>query len=126
MTSSGYDSGTGGRDGAERAQADLDDVMSAPDGPEVHKDRRVHGGMPRVEDDELAERTEQERVAAGLDAVDPDAVPAATDEPPEGDVTTGEVYQDALREVHRETDAGLLPSEEGGPTEFPPSRYPDA
>lgn len=49
---------------------------------EAHRDRREHGGAPmRPDDDELARRTEQERVAAGVDDYDPDAVPPATDDP---------------------------------------------
>lgn len=57
---------------------DLDDVID----PEVPapKDRREHGKFPdRGEDDYLAKRTEQERVAAGLEDYDPDTVPPATE-----------------------------------------------
>jgi hypothetical protein len=54
----------------------LDDVMvpteSAP------RDRQEHGKMPsRPNDDELEHRTEQERVALGIDDYDPDTVPSA-------------------------------------------------
>jgi hypothetical protein len=46
-----------------------------PDPPaeEFHRDRREHGGAPdRLDDDQLARLTEEERVEAGLDAYDPD------------------------------------------------------
>jgi hypothetical protein len=56
----------------------LDDVIvpteSAP------RDRSQHGKMPsHPDDDELARRTEQERVELGLDDYDPDSVPSATE-----------------------------------------------
>jgi hypothetical protein len=57
---------------------------------EAHRDRREHGGAPmRVDDDELARRTEQERVDVGLDDYDKDDVPPATDPVPE-DLTESE------------------------------------
>ena len=41
-----------------------------------HRDRREHGGASQhPDDDQLARLTEEERVAAGLDAYDPDEVP---------------------------------------------------
>jgi hypothetical protein len=41
-------------------------------------DRHEHGKMPaHLNDDELARRTEQERVEAGLDDYDPNDVPDA-------------------------------------------------
>ena len=47
-----------------------------------HRDRREHAGASqRLDDDQLARLTEEERVAAGLDAYDPDEVPPATDTP---------------------------------------------
>jgi len=53
-----------------------------------HRDRGEHGGAPdRLDDDQLARLTEEERVAAGLDPFDPDEVPSATDTPPQADVT---------------------------------------
>lgn len=46
--------------------------------PRVRRDRREHGGAPtHPDDDALAQRTERERVAAGLDDYDPEDVPAA-------------------------------------------------
>ena len=56
----------------------LDDVYESTE--DVHRDRRDHGGAPaRPDDDELAERTEDERVEIGLDDYNPDEVPPATD-----------------------------------------------
>jgi hypothetical protein len=52
-----------------------------------HRDRREHGGASQYldndQDEQLARLTEEERVAAGLDAYDPDEVPPATDTPPQ-------------------------------------------
>ncbi|MEV4707237.1 hypothetical protein [Actinoplanes sp. NPDC049316] len=51
---------------------------------EGDRDRRFHGGAPaHLDDDELARRTEAERVAAGLEPYDPNEVPPATGEEPE-------------------------------------------
>jgi hypothetical protein len=51
-----------------------------------HRDRRQHGGASqRLNDDQLAELTEEERVEAGLDPYDPDEVPDATDDDDEAD-----------------------------------------
>lgn len=56
----------------------LDDVMQATES--VHRDRHEHGGASaRPDDDQLAERTEDERVELGLDDFNPDEVPPATD-----------------------------------------------
>lgn len=102
-----------------------EDVLSAPGPPEVRRDRREHGGAPdRLDDDALAERTEDERVEAGLDAFNPDEVPAATDDPVSVDVTETEQYQDEKREVDREVDEGRIASG-GERPDFPPSSYPD-
>ena len=76
-----------------------------PDPPDerFHRDRREHGGAPeRLDDDQLARLTEEERVEAGLDAYDPDEVPAATDAPPEPDVTETDQYLEARAEIRRE------------------------
>lgn len=102
-----------------------DDVMSAPGPPDVRRNRREHGGAPdRLDDDALAERTEDERVDAGLDAYNPDEVPAATDDPVPVDITETEQYQDEKREINREVDEGLISSGSERP-DFPPTRYPD-
>jgi hypothetical protein len=46
----------------------------------AYPDHREHGKTPaHLNDDELAHRTEEERVQAGLDDYDPDEVPPATD-----------------------------------------------
>jgi hypothetical protein len=91
-----------------------------------HRDRSQHGGeIDRLDDDHLARLTEEERVAAGVDAFDPDEVPAATDSPPlPEDIRDTEVYQDERAEVVRETEKGeLYRVDEEHP--FPPTRYDD-
>jgi hypothetical protein len=115
------------RDDDRRSGEDVrEDVMSAPESPaDVHKDRRYHGGIPpRLDDEELVERTEEERVEAGVDAYDPDDVPPATDDPVPVDITETEEYQEEKAEVDREVAEGLLPSGQR-PVVFPPSHYPD-
>ena len=88
-----------------------------------HRDRREHGGAPdRLDDDQLARLTEEERVAAGLDPYDPDEVPPATDAPPLTDITQSTEYQEERAEVRREYEAGELRAvDEDHP--FPPTRY---
>ena len=57
---------------------DLSDVIE----PTEHAipDRHEHGKMPpHPNDDELARRTEQERIELGLADYDPDDVPSATE-----------------------------------------------
>lgn len=77
---------------------------------EFHRERREHGGASQhLDDDQLAELAEEERVAAGLDDYDPDEVPPATDTPP-------------VPEPARPVDQG----EPWTPTAddpFPPTRY---
>ena len=88
------------------------------------RDRREHGGAPdRLDDDQLARLTEEERVAAGLDAYDPDEVPPATDTPPQPeDITQTEEWQEERAEFRRELDKGeVRPVDERHP--FPPTRY---
>jgi hypothetical protein len=47
---------------------------------QFHRNRREHGGSPdRLDEDQLARLTEEERVDAGLDDYDPDEVPPATE-----------------------------------------------
>ncbi|MGW6280287.1 hypothetical protein [Kribbella sp. NPDC055071] len=90
----------------------------------ARRDRREHGGASslRPDDDELAHRTEQERVEAGIDAYDPDDVPAATDEPVPTDLSDTEEYQEAEAELHREESEGeIYPLTDKHP--FPPSHY---
>src|SRR5262249_59705037 len=72
-----------------------------------HRDRREHGGeIDRLDEDQLARLTEEERVAAGVDDYDPDEVPPATDTPPQADVRQGEEDQEARAEVVREYEKG--------------------
>src|ERR1700730_2820788 len=75
-----------------------------------HADPRQHGGASQhPDDDQLARLTEEERVAAGLDAYDPDEVPPATDTPPQPeDITQNEDWQEERAEVRREEDLGEL------------------
>jgi hypothetical protein len=94
--------------------------------PEFHRDRREHGGAPqRLDDDKLAEITEDERVEAGLDDFNPDEVPPATDPlppdvpEPRPDVRQSPEYQEERAEVRREEEAGELHD----PDPFPPTRY---
>lgn len=57
-------------------EPNLDDVMTPTE--QAIPDRHEHGKMPgHLNDDELARRTEQERVEAGLDDYDPNDVPDA-------------------------------------------------
>jgi len=91
-----------------------------------HRDRREHGGAPKYidddEDEQLARLTEEERVAAGLDAYDPDEVPPATDTPQPEDITLNEDWQEERAEFRREEDKGELGHiNEHHP--FPPTRY---
>jgi hypothetical protein len=91
---------------------------------QFHRDRRVHGGeIDRLDDDQLARLTEEERVAAGLDPYDPDEVPPATDTPPlTDDITQTDVYKEERAEIKREEEKGeLYPIDEEHP--FPPTRY---
>jgi hypothetical protein len=108
--------------------ADLPDRDPAEDLPDrFRRDRREHGGAPdRLDDDQLARLTEEERVEAGVDDYDPDEVPPATDEPlPSGDLPQTEDYQEARAEIRREVDKGELWSiDEQHP--FPPSHYEDS
>ena len=56
----------------------LDDVFEATE--RAPRDRHAHGKQPpRLNDEELAHRTEEERVEIGIDDYDPDDVPPATD-----------------------------------------------
>ena len=96
-----------------------------PDQPDAqfHRERREHGGAAdRLNDDQLARLTEEERVEAGVDAYDPDEVPPATDAPPTPDITQTEDFQEERAEIRREEDEGeLRPITERHP--YPPTRY---
>jgi hypothetical protein len=88
-----------------------------------HRDRREHGGAAdRLDDDQLARLTEEERVAAGLDPYDPDEVPPATDTLPQTDVTQSTEYQEERAEARQQSEKGeIQPIDEDHP--FPPTRY---
>jgi hypothetical protein len=94
---------------------------------QFHRDRREHGGASQYldndQDEKLARLTEEERVAAGLDAYDPDEVPPATDTPPQPeDITQNEDWQEEQAEFRRQEDKGELGHiNEHHP--FPPTRY---
>ena len=94
---------------------------------QFHRNRREHGGASQYldndQDEQLARLTEEERVAAGLDAYDPDEVPPATDTPPQPeDITQDEDWQEERAEFRREEDKGELGHiNEHHP--FPPTRY---
>jgi len=97
--------------------------------PQFHRDRHEHGGAPQhLDDDLLSEITEDERVEAGLDAYNPDEVPAATDPLPPGvpaarpDVRQGAEYRAEQAEIRREQEAGELGSLDADHP-FPPTRY---
>jgi hypothetical protein len=106
-----------------------------PDGPSefaeqfderFRRHRSEHGGeIDRLDEDQVARLTEEERVAAGVDDYDPDEVPPATDAPaPTQDVTQTEQYKEERAEFIREYEKGELhPIDEDHP--FPPTRYDD-
>jgi hypothetical protein len=94
---------------------------------QFHRDRRQHGGSSKYidneQDEQLARLTEEERVAAGLDAYDPDEVPPATDTPPQPeDITQNEDWQEERAEFRREEDEGEL-GHINKHHPFPPTRY---
>jgi hypothetical protein len=97
--------------------------------PEFHRDRREHGGASqRLDDDQLAELAEDERVEAGLDDYNPDEVPPATDPLPPGtperphNWREDESYEEERAELLRQANQGELHSpDEEDP--FPPTRY---
>lgn len=96
--------------------------MTDDDDVEDRRDRREHGGAGRPDDDELARRTEQERVEAGLDSYDPGDVPAATDEAPAYDPELDEEFQEERSMFRRQESEGeAYPITEENP--YPPTRY---
>lgn len=62
----------------------FEDVLEPEEDGGLHHDRRVHGGMPRSDDDALERLVEEDRVAAGVSDFAEDDVPPATDAPPPG------------------------------------------
>jgi hypothetical protein len=93
---------------------------------EFHRNRREHGGAAqRLNDDQLAELAEEERVEAGVDDFDPDEVPPATDTPPEPeDIRQTEIYEEERAELRRQIDDGEF-REPSDKDPFPPTRYED-
>jgi len=109
--------------GAQSAGGDMAEQGSDQSAEQFHRDRREHGGIAdRIDDDQLARLTEEERVAAGIDDYDPDEVPPATDAPPQWDVTLTEEYQEERAEIRREVDQGELHIE-GQRDSLPPTHY---
>lgn len=98
------------------------DELDADD-PTVFRNRREHGGAAdRVDDDELARRTESERATAGLIDYDPADVPPATDVESEFDPSQTEEYQEETAEIRRQmADGELYPLTDKHP--FPPTHY---
>jgi hypothetical protein len=99
--------------------------------PQFNRDRREHGGAPqRLDDDRLAEITEDERVDAGLDDFNPDEVPAATDPPPadvpnpDADIRQSPEWQEQRAEIRRQEENGEL-RDIGADNPFPPTSYDD-
>ncbi|HEX6452411.1 MAG TPA: hypothetical protein VF060_23490 [Trebonia sp.] len=97
--------------------------------PEFHRERREHGGASqRLDDDRLAELTEDERVEAGLDDYNPDEVPPATDPlppdvpTPRPNVRESNEYRAEQAEIRREEEAGELRQPDADDP-FPPTRY---
>ena len=90
---------------------------------EGRRDRRYHGGMPaHLDDDELARRTEAERLDVGASDYDPDDVPPATDDPVPFDPDFDEVEQDIESVTARqEAEGETRPLSPDNP--FPPTRY---
>ena len=93
------------------------------DVPGQPRDRREHGGASmRPNDDELALRTERERVEAGLQPYDSEDVPPAADAtlPYDPDVDAAEQDIESVTS-RREAEGGNAPLSEDNP--FPPTRY---
>ena len=95
------------------------------DVPGQPRDRREHGGAPmRPNDDELALRTERERVEAGLEPYDAQDVPPAADAtlPYDPDFDSDEQDIGSVT-ARREAQGENQPLSEDNP--FPPTRYAD-
>jgi hypothetical protein len=89
-----------------------------------HRNRREHGGASfHPDDDRLARLTEEERVEAGLDAFDPDEVPAAEDGEPVTGIRQADVYEEERAEIRHELDHDELAVEGEEKRSFPPTRY---
>jgi len=87
---------------------------------EGERDHRFHGGSPaHLDDDELARRTAQDRVDAGVTDYDPDDVPPATDDPVPFDPDFDTVVQDIQSVTARQEETAPLTPD----NPFPPTRY---
>jgi len=75
---------------------DVPELMDPADAGLPHEDRRGHGKMPALDDDELALAVARERVAAGLADYVPEDVPPATDPLPEGSAEEADLAQRGL------------------------------
>ena len=96
------------------------------DVPVPHRDRHEHGGASfHPNDDELALRTERERVEAGVEAYDSDDVPPAADATVPFDPASDAVEQDIESVTARqEAEGETVPLSEDNP--FPPTRYSES
>jgi hypothetical protein len=96
------------------------------DVPSQPRDRHEHGGASmRPNDDELALRTERERVEAGLEPYDSQDVPPAADAAVPYDPADDETYQEIAGVGARQEDEGeTTPLSEDNP--FPPTRYAES
>ena len=94
--------------------------------PVPHRDRHEHGGSStHPNDDELALRTERERVEAGVAAYDSDDVPPAADATLPFDPAFDSDEQDVESVTARqEADGENVPPSEDNP--FPPTRYAES
>ncbi|MFC4030105.1 DEAD/DEAH box helicase [Streptomyces polygonati] len=92
-------------------------------------ERRERGLPTRPDDDALADRTERERVDAGLADYDPGDLPPASDEPGKTRVTESEQYREEKTEIDRETKSGEMDSDgtkaRRDRAPYPPTRYED-
>lgn len=78
-------------------QRTIDDVIDPQDDALPHQIYQGHAGQPgRLDDDALAEATEQERVDAGIADYAPSEVPDATDPLPDGSSDAADLAQRGL------------------------------
>ena len=96
------------------------------DVPAPHRDRHEHGGASvHPNDEELALRTERERVEAGVEAYDSGDVPPAADAALPFDPKFDSVEQDIESVTARqEAEGENVPLSEDNP--FPPTRYSES
>lgn len=95
------------------------------DVPAPHRDRHQHGGSDRPDDDELALRTERERVEAGVQSYDSDDVPPAADATVPYDPDADPIEQDIESVTARqEAEGENVPLSDDNP--FPPARYAES